>query len=104
MSEIILNKENFEKEVVNSDKPILVDFWATWCGPCRMLAPVLSEIAEEYKDVVRVGKVNVDEEPELAGAFRISSIPTVMLFRDGELKDAFIGVRGKEQIVQMFSK
>ena len=83
MTEITITKDNFTAEVLNSDKPVIVDFWATWCGPCKMLAPVLAEIAEERADI-KVGKINIDEEPELATEFRIVSIPTVMLFKDGK--------------------
>ena len=82
--EIKITKDNFEAEVVRADRPVLVDFWATWCGPCRMLAPVIAEVAEERKDVVKVGKVNVDEEPELAAQFGIMSIPAVLLFKNGK--------------------
>ena len=95
MSEVIITKDNFEAEVLNSDKPALVDFWATWCGPCRMLAPILSEIAEEYSDKVKVCKINVDDEPELAMAYNIASIPTVMYFEGGEMKEKLIGFRDK---------
>ena len=83
--EIKITKDNFEAEVVKADRPVLVDFWATWCGPCMMLGPVVAEIAEERKDVIKVGKVNVDEEPELAAKFGIMSIPAVLLFKNGEV-------------------
>ena len=83
MSEITITAANFEEEVLKSDLPVLVDFWATWCGPCRMLAPVIAQIAEEQDGKVRVGKVNVDEQPQLAARFGIASIPTVMVFRNG---------------------
>ena len=102
MSEIIITKENFAQEVLNSDKPVIVDFWATWCGPCKMLAPVLSEIAEEREDI-KVGKINIDEEPELAAEFRIVSIPTVMLFKDGKSVQTEIGYRSKEQLMEAFN-
>ena len=97
MAVVNIDSDNFEEEVLNSDKPALVDFWATWCGPCRMLAPVLSEIAEEYSDEVKVCKINVDDEPELAMAYNIASIPTVMYFEGGEQKETLIGYRDKAE-------
>ncbi len=102
--EITLNKNNFEQEVMNSDKPVLVDFWASWCGPCRMLAPVIEEIAEEFDGRVKVGKVNVDDENELAVRYQIMSIPTVILFKNGKAVDSFVGVRPKAQIEEMLEK
>ena len=101
MAEIILTNANFETEVTGSDIPVLVDFWASWCGPCRMLAPVISEIAEEYEGKVKVGKVNVDEEGELAVKFGIASIPTVLLFKNGEVVNKSIGYAPKEEIVSL---
>ena len=85
MAEVKITKENFEREVLESNIPVLVDFWATWCGPCRMIAPVLEEIAEENAGSIKVGKINVDEEPELAMQFRVASIPTLMLFKGGQV-------------------
>ena len=99
-----LNGNNFESEVLKSEKPVLVDFWASWCGPCKMLSPVISELAEEYEGRVKVGKVNVDEEPELASAFRVASIPTVVLFKDGEVKETSVGYRPKQQLKDMIEE
>jgi thioredoxin 1 len=101
MTELKITSENFEREVLNSDKPVLIDFWANWCGPCRMLSPTISEIAEEYKDKVKVGKVNVDEEGELAAMFRVSSIPLLVVMKNGKVVNSSIGVRPKSQIIKM---
>ena len=101
MSEMNITKNNFEQEVLHSDKPVLIDFWAPWCGPCRMLSPVISEIAEEYGDKVKVCKVNVDEEGDLAAAFNVMSIPTLVVVKDGKVTNSAIGVRPKAQIVEM---
>ena len=102
MAEIVITSKNFEEEVINSDIPVIVDFWATWCGPCRMLAPVIEEIAKEYEGKVKVGKVNVDEEEALAIKFGIASIPTVLAFENGEITGKVIGYRPKEDIVALF--
>ncbi len=101
MSEITLTKDSFEKEVKQSALPVLIDFWATWCGPCRMLAPVIEEIAAEYDGKVKVCKVNVDEEPELSAAFGIMSIPTVVVVKDGKITNTSVGYRPKEEIVAL---
>lgn len=98
MHEINLTNQNFEEEVLKSDLPVLVDFFATWCGPCKMIAPVISEISEVYKDKVKVGKVNVDEENELAMRYQISSIPTLVLFKDGKAVKSLIGLSSKSEI------
>ena len=92
-----ITRDNFEKEVTGSAKPILVDFWGTWCGPCMMQGPVLDEIAAEY-DSIRIGKVNVDEEQALAIRFGVSSIPTLILFKNGEIEKRLVGLRTKDQL------
>ncbi|MBP5440806.1 MAG: thioredoxin [Fibrobacter sp.] len=101
MTELQITKDNFEQEVLKSDKPVLIDFWAPWCGPCRMLSPTIAEIAEECKDKVKVGKVNVDEESELAAMFRVSSIPLLVVMKDGKVVNSSVGVRPKDQILKM---
>lgn len=100
MSAININKDNFSQEVLNSEKPVLVDFWASWCGPCRMLSPVVDEIAEERTDI-KVGKVNVDEQQELAATFNVMSIPTLIVLDKGQVVNQSVGVRPKKQILTM---
>ncbi|MBE6623972.1 MAG: thioredoxin [Ruminococcaceae bacterium] len=98
MAETVITKENFENEVLKSDIPVLVDFWASWCGPCKMIAPIIEEIAKEYAGTVKVGKINVDDQQELAIKFGIASIPTLLVFRGGEVTDKLVGYRPKEDI------
>ena len=101
MCELTITRENFEAEVLKSDRPVLLDFWAEWCGPCRMVAPVVAAIAEERKDSWKVGKVNVDEQGELASLFGVRSIPTLIVFRDGKATAGMVGARGKEEIERL---
>ena len=98
MYEVILNEDNFEKEVLRSEIPVLVDFWATWCGPCKMLAPTIAKIAEEKSGVIKVCKLDVDEEPEIAAKYGISSIPTLKVFVNGEVVNSSVGVQPKAAI------
>ena len=101
MAEVILNEKNFEQEVLQSEIPVLVDFWATWCGPCRMLAPTIERIAEEQEGKVKVCKLDVDDEPEIAAKYGIASIPTLMVFKNGEVAKATVGVQSKPMIEAM---
>ena len=100
MAELNITKDIFQKEVLESDKPVLVDFWAPWCGPCRMLGPVVSEIAEEHPEI-KVGKVNVDDEQDLASQFNVMSIPFVAVFKNGQLYKSTVGVQPKEALLSL---
>lgn len=100
MSVMQMNKENFEQEAMRSDKPVLLDFYADWCGPCRMVAPLLEEIARERSDI-KVGKINVDEQPELAARFQVMSIPMLVVLKDGRISEKAMGARPKAQILAM---
>ncbi len=102
MSVITITKENFNKEVLESTKPVLLDFWATWCGPCRMVAPVVDEIAAETPSV-KVGKINVDEQRELAEKYNVMSIPTLLVIRDGKVVNKAVGARPKNQILSLLA-
>lgn len=95
-----ITKDNFEQEVMKSDSPVLLDFWASWCGPCRMLAPTVSAVADERADI-KVGKINVDEQPELAQAFQIMSIPTLVVIRNGKIANHAVGLRSKADVLSM---
>ena len=100
MSVLTITKENFDQPVLQNPKPVLLDFWASWCGPCRMLSPVVDEIAQE-NDAIAVGKINVDEQPELASQFGVMSIPTLMVFKDGKAVNTSVGVVPKAKILEM---
>lgn len=103
MSEIMITSENFDRTVMQSEKTVLIDFWAGWCGPCRMLAPIIDEIAEEYADTVTVGKINVDEQPQLAAAFGVESIPTLIAFKNGVPLGALVGLQSKESVIDLIT-
>lgn len=104
MAEITITNDNFQDEVINSSSPVLVDFWAEWCGPCRMVSPIIEELANEYEGKVKVGKINVDEEGELAQQFRIMSIPTIALFKDGKMADKIVGARPKTEFEDFINR
>lgn len=101
MSEIKITNKNFNEEVMEAEQPVLIDFWAPWCGPCRMVAPIIEQLATEYVSKVKVGKVNVDEEPELAQAFHVMSIPKIVLMKDGKVVKQTIGVKPKAELEAM---
>lgn len=100
MSVINITRNNFQNEIINSDKPVLLDFWAPWCGPCRMVGPILEEIAGERSDI-KIGKINVDEQPELASQFRVMSIPTLIVIKDGKIVNQSMGAKLKNAILAM---
>lgn len=104
MAELTITNQNFDTEVMQSAKPVLLDFWAEWCGPCRMLAPIVGEIAEMYDGVIKVGKVNVDEQRELADRFEISSIPTLVLIKNGAVAAQSVGYRSKDAVAEMIER
>ncbi len=101
MAELKITHDNFEEEVLGSEVPVLLDFWAPWCGPCRMIAPVIEDVAKEYEGKVKVGKVNVDEENALAAAFRVASIPTLVVVKDGAVVAGAVGYKTKAEIAAM---
>ena len=100
MSVINITRNNFQNEIINSDKPVLLDFWAPWCGPCRIVGPILEEIAGERSDI-KIGKINVDEQPELASQFRVMSIPTLIVIKDGKIVNQSMGAKPKNAILAM---
>lgn len=101
MEIITLTSKNFEQEVMQSNKPVLIDFWAGWCGPCRMLSPIVDEVAKEVGGKIKVGKVNIDEQQEIAKGFEVMSIPTLVLIENGKVKNTLVGVRSKNEILEM---
>lgn len=101
MSVLTITKDNFEQEVIKSDKPVLIDFWEPWCGPCRMVGPTVEQVAEEAINTAKVGKVNVDEQPELAQVFNVMSIPTLVVMKNGKVANSVVGVQSKNAILSM---
>lgn len=104
MSVLKITLENFKEEVLESKMPVLLDFWASWCGPCKMVSPIIDQVAEEKKDTVKVGKINIDEEEELAAKFRIMSIPTLVVVKDGKVVESSVGVKPKKAILSLLSE
>ncbi|NLB82475.1 MAG: thioredoxin [Clostridiaceae bacterium] len=103
MAVLEITKGNFDSEVINSDKPVLIDFWAQWCGPCRMVSPIVDEVAIEVAGKAKVGKINVDEQPELASRFQVMSIPTLIVIKDGKVANTAVGARSKQAILDMLN-
>ncbi|HZJ82233.1 MAG TPA: thioredoxin [Clostridia bacterium] len=101
---MIIDSNNFEEEVMNSDVPVLVDFWAAWCGPCKMIAPIIEQLADDFEGKAKIAKVNVDEQSELSSKFRIMSIPTIMLFKDGKVVEQLMGARPKGELTKLIQK
>ncbi|WP_312640452.1 thioredoxin [Hydrogenoanaerobacterium sp.] len=104
MSVMTITKENFEAEVIRSEKTVLLDFWAPWCGPCRMVSPIVDEVAQEVSATAKVGKINVDEQPELAAEFQVMSIPTLAVIKDGKVVQSSVGAKSKAAILGMLEK
>lgn len=104
MSTLVITKDNFQTEVIESDKPVLLDFWASWCGPCRMVSPLVDQVAEETVGSAKVGKINVDEQPELAAQFGVMSIPTLAVIKNGEVVKKAVGARPKDEILAMLEE
>ncbi len=103
METLKLTSENFEKEVINSSIPVVVDFWAEWCGPCRMQSPIIDDLAKEMQDTIKVGKVNVDDETELASKYNVMSIPTLIIFKNGQRINTAVGLHTKEEILDLIN-
>jgi len=103
MSKIILNDQNFLEEVLKSDQPVLVDFWAEWCMPCQMMNPIINDLSQEFEGKIKIGKLNVDDAPNIASSFRIDAIPTLILFKNGKIFKKIIGVQTKESIRQIIN-
>jgi len=99
---VTLTQENFAKEVLQSQTPVLVDFWASWCGPCKMLSPILDELAQEYDGRIKIGKVNTDEQPELASEYRIQAMPTMLFFKQGQVAKQVVGLKSKRELQSSF--